>query len=424
MDIDPLVDLIVNVNIERVRTIIVDEESSFSIKIVVGVQNWESDIFHGFDVMDVCVASFDIPDNEEELPISIEIWEKGTRGDISHNGERLDIIYNVKTGSWIGDDSAEDTSGYGHSSGYEDGEITVLDFEIWFDITFNDYDNDGLTYWEEVNIYHTDPQISDLGNDADNDSLPIEWEDKYGYNPFNWDNHIGLDPDADGLTNVEEYEMKEWFADPFRQDIYIEIDCMASGNGIQHIMPKKSIQMLYSAFTKHNIVLLIDDGLMGGSDEIPFDDALDYDELREIYETYFLRNDYNNSRKGVFHYAILCHEVVFWRRPAGGMNFMRDAFVIGSAYIQKWRPSTEGMEIAHASLFMHELGHSLDLNHHIGVDNEHTRFPWQLRYWLFGNYKSCMNYRYAFTLIDYSDGIHGFLDYDDWGSLDLHRFKR
>ncbi len=424
-DVDPLVDLAIDIHIERVRKIVIEEEPSFSIKIMVGEQSWEGEIvFHGYDVMELCTAHFDVPDDKEEILILIEVWEGERKGDISADGESLEIIYNARTGSWNGDDFVEDASGYGHSSGCEDGDITDLDYEIWFDIKFNDYDNDGLTYWEEVNVYGTDPEESDLGEDYDNDSLPIEWEDKYGYDPFSRDNHVRLDSDVDGLTNVEEYEMKGWFADPFRQDIFIEVDCMAPANGIQHIMPKKSIQMLYSAFTKHNIVLLLDDGCMGGSDEIPLDEALDWDELREIYETYFLHNDQNNSRKGVFHYAIICHEIVFWRRPAGGMNFMRDAFVIGSAYIQKWRPSKEGMEIAHASLFMHELGHSLDLNHYIGVDNEHTRFPWQLQYWLFGNYKSCMNYRYAFTLIDYSDGTHGFLDYDDWGTLDLQRFER
>jgi len=35
-----------------------------------------------------------------------------------------------------------------------------------------------------------------------------------------------------------------------------------------------------------------------------------------------------------------------------------------------------------------------------------------------------MNYRYNFKIVDYSDGTHGFMDRDEWGSLDLQRFER
>ncbi len=198
---------------------------------------------------------------------------------------------------------------------------------------------------------------------------------------------------------------------------------MEEHNEIKHIMPEKSIQMLYSAFSKKNIVLFIDNGIIEEMDIIPYKDSLNFDDLNEIYQKYFLHNQSDNPRKGVFHYAIICHEIEFWRRPAGGMNFKRDAFVLGSYYIQKWRPIESKQIVAHASLFMHELGHQLGFNNYIGVDNEHTRFPWQLQYWLFGNYKSCMNYRYSFSLVDYSDGSHGFLDYDDWGNIDLSRFN-
>ena len=423
-DIDPLVNLSIDVNIKRIRKIIIEEKPNFSIKINVGGKVWESDTFHAYDIFSPCIAHFDIPDDSEEINISIEVLEGNEIADLSGDGESLDIIYDVKRGSWYGEDKLKDASGYGHAGGYEDGKIGNEDYEIWFDISFNDYDNDGLTYWEETNIYHTNPMECDAGKDYDNDGLPIEWEDKWGYDPFKVEAHNILDPDYDGLQNIEEYMMENWLADPFRQDIYVEVDCMLpSPSGIKHEMPEKSIQMLYSAFTKYNIMLLLDTGNMGGSDEIPYDEALDWDELHQIYEKYFLHNDQKNPRKGVFHYAIICHEIVFWRRPAGGMNFRRDAFVLGSAYIQKWRPREESMKIAHASLFMHELGHSLGLNNYIGIDNEHTRFPWQIQYWLFGNYKSCMNYRYAFKLVDYSDGSHGFLDHDDWGNLNLRRFE-
>jgi hypothetical protein len=103
-DLDPLVDLAIDVHIERVRKIIIDEEPSFSIKITAGGQSWESGIFTGYDVVYPCTAHFDIPDDEEEIPVSMELWKGGVEGDISNNGNKIDIYYDVKTGSWIGDD--------------------------------------------------------------------------------------------------------------------------------------------------------------------------------------------------------------------------------------------------------------------------------------------------------------------------------
>jgi len=51
------------------------------------------------------------------------------------------------------------------------------------------------------------------------------------------------------------------------------------------------------------------------------------------------------------------------------------------------------------------------------------RIPFSFQTILFKNYKSVMNYKYAYTLLDYSDGTHGFGDYDDWGNLDLSYFQ-
>jgi hypothetical protein len=69
------------------------------------------------------------------------------------------IYYTLKRGSWSGEDSIGDINGYGYASGREDGSTAEPsgnwdnhqdDCEVWFDVYQNDYDNDGLTYWEEV----------------------------------------------------------------------------------------------------------------------------------------------------------------------------------------------------------------------------------------------------------------------------------
>ena len=72
---------------------------------------------------------------------------------------------------------------------------------------------------------------------------------------------------------------------------------------------------------------------------------------------------------------------------------------------------------------MHELGHTLDIENP-GVDNDHTMNPFQIQWWIYGPYKSCMNYRYTYRLVDYSDGSRAFNDFNDWEDMDLTAFQR
>ena len=413
-DVDPLVDVVIGIEIKRIRTIDIDLNSVPTIKVEVEVngEKWEEEAV-GYDTWNLGTAQFNVPDDMEEIEISIRAYKNGEVADIGNESNDLHIIYNLLTGSWQGDDFLGDANGYGHASGTEDGVYDENDCEIWFDISYNDYDGDGLTYWEEVNVYHTDPMANDAGIDYDGDGVPIDWEDKYGYDPFIYEEHSKLDVDMDGLQNIEEWQMQRWLADPFRQDIYVEVDFMEEHNGIKPILPEESLQLQYSAFTKHNIMFLADNGIMGGSDIIPYED-LDWDKIRELYNKYFLKN---SSRQGVFHYSVIIHNFRDFGRGVAGFNFKRDAFAVCSAYIQKWRPWRKAMIIAHGGAYMHELGHQLGLPH-LRV------FPWQLLYWLSWNYKSCMNYRYTFKIVDYSDGSHGFMDRDEWSNLDLQRFER
>jgi len=74
---------------------------------------------------------------------------------------------------------------------------------------------------------------------------------------------------------------------------------------------------------------------------------------------------------------------------------------------------------------IHELGHTLGLfvDDHGGNDNTVATWPFTLQWWKYQNYKSCMNYRYTYRIIDYSDGTHGKGDFNDWGELDFTFFK-
>jgi len=415
-DWDPLVDLKLKVDILRVRNVNLENKKLFSVVSIYKSKN-ESEIVKGVDISPDWKAVQDIPDDKENIPVVIQLFEKSwiTEKEIFE----IKLVYNMERSEWYGDDYVGDDDGCGH--------ILENGYEMWFDISFNDYDGDGLTYWEETNVYNTDPKTDDRGRDDDNDGVPIEWEDRWGYNPHVWDNFSSMDPDRDGLSNLEEWQQSKWLSDPFRKDIFIEVDNMVDRYGNMYELPEKSKQLLYSSFTKHNIMMHIDDGSMGGGgEEIPYEKKITYRETNEIYWKYFLHENISNERKGAFHYVIFCSYGAISR---GGYSFQAldnlDGFVLAIQYIRNWRLREEHRELSTASLFMHELGHNLGLFEYTfgGIDNESCNTPWHAGWWKYSDYKSCLNYRYSFSLVDYSDGSHGRNDYDDWGNIDLTFFE-
>ena len=156
------------------------------------------------------------------------------------------------------------------------------------------------------------------------------------------------------------------------------------------------------------------------------DDYLgDYNDLCKIYWKYFLDGNTSNKKHSLFHYEIIGK---YSSMPRGGHAFVGwdnlDSFMLGGEYINEWRVG-KARRIAYASLSMHELGHTLGLFEYTfaGIDNESCNAPWMRGYWIYRNYKSCLNYRYAFSLVDYSNGKHGRNDFDDWDNIDLTFFK-
>lgn len=239
---------------------------------------------------------------------------------------------------------------------YEDGSTGTDedDCVLWFDVYQNDNDNDGLMYREEVHTYGTDPTADNRGEDLDNDDIPIEWEDKWGYDPTIWDDHYTLDPDSDGLENVDEYFTAQWGSDPFYKDIFVEVDWMSG-----HAMTSTAKDKVITAFANQHIVLHI-----FTDKEVPHKDNFNWP---DDWDTYY--NDYfTSNRKGVFRYCVMTH------RDGSGSWFTYgqgespgDMFVLYDANI--WFDKDNNQ----ASVFMHELGHNilgdLDDVHEIGYDH-------------------------------------------------------
>jgi len=465
-NIDPLIDLEVTVTIKEIRALDKIDfigQPDFYVKVFINNETNQSKIWRNKKyVNETWSTTMDVNDTEQDVIIKIQLWDwfplRNKICDLSKNNEFLrgkkdiELIYNLKTGHWRGDDYLEprptwsDYSGYGRLNGCDDNSIYQKDRDclVMFDINQNDFDGDGIPYWTEVNVYGTDPMVDDTGRDDDFDGVPIEWEHKWGnsfrynhtsnaiepywfYYPFKAEDHDHLDPDNDGLDNIEEYLTSEWGSDPFRKDIFLELDQMKAGpNGEPPSeLGEDSKNMLRDAFDRQNIVLHIDDGFMGGGEWIPFDNETPYDELVKLYRDYFLHGDDNNWRKGVFHYGLVVYDGTYAGFVFRTGDDFSGAFQISSKYVDKklFVPTAKRRAVSYASVYMHELGHTLEINIPGGHDKK-AQAPWQPQYWKWRAYKSCMNYGYTYVLVDYSDGSRGKNDHDDWSNLDLVAFQR
>jgi len=452
-DFDPLVDIEITFEILEIRAldkIDLFSDPDFFVKVSIDNEDYTSPIWNDTSYAYDCFnITKDVADEKEIVNISIQLFDWNSNGnevcDISkkpnylEDGLNISIKYNIKTGHWSGDDYCGDSTGYGRVCGTSDGSIyeDELDCEIFFDIYQNDFDNDSLPYWVENNVYGTNPLINNIGEDEDNDDIPIEWENRWGYNPFIWDDHHSYDPDDDSINNYEEFLTQNWSSDPFRRDVFLEIDYIdeKTTDGKLKTVSNKGIEMLKNPFHKHDIIFHVDNGEECGGEIVPYDSKSTFEEVKEIWNEYFMNNDNENWRRGVFHYAIFVHEITPVGFAFSGdvppyMGYLpgTDAIVIGNTLVeQKARllPFKDN-DYIYASLLMHEMGHNFGLRwgHPFGVDARSTLYPWRLGYWFYGSYKSVMNYRYTYLILDYSDGSHGIIDHNDWEAIDLSYFER
>ncbi len=440
-DFDPLVDLEVTVEIQKIRAFdkydkqvhrreYVDRTSDpdFYVKVFINDVEFTSDTWD--DTKYVYDPQFsptiDVPDDEEFVDIKIQLWDWNSNGDalcdIGNENDDVELTYSIKTGHWSGDDQIEDPSGYGRLNGCDDGSIYKheRDCELWFNVYQNDFDDDFIPYWIEVNEYGTDPEFDNTGDDDDNDDVPIEWEWKWGYNPFDSDNHALIDPEEDSIDNVEEYLTSEYGSDPFRKDIFTELDQMQeSPSGEESLLPNGAKEILFTAFNRQNVVYHLDDGSFDdtGSDMIPFDESTNQGELNSVYNQYFLNGD--NWRRGVFHYGVLLYQYTEVNGCAFGSNRFQ---VSANGMEEKATSILLDRDTVYASAYMHETGHTFGF-WPIPGHNQFSVYPWQIGWWLARPYRSCMNYGYMYTTVDYSDGSRLFRDYDDWTRMDLSYFE-
>ena len=179
-DLDPNQNLELTIKIKRIAAqdpVDYGTEADFYVKIFVG--GWEKKSGEPIqkdknDISPNLQFTWDVSDFVENVPVKIEVWDDDYPWsdddlcDISKTDRSLDVTYTLKRGSWSGEDSVGDSSGYGYADGREDGSTPEPagnwdnnqdDCAVWFDVYQNDGDGDGLTYWEEVNVYGTSASV-------------------------------------------------------------------------------------------------------------------------------------------------------------------------------------------------------------------------------------------------------------------------
>jgi len=302
---------------------------------------------------------------------------------------------------------------------------------IFFPWLFNKVENAGANWEIDFDLYTIEinntryKQIELLGEDNDLDGVPNWWEEKWGYDPLTWDDHSNIDPDNDGLNNIEECYTDEYGSSPFIKDIFLEFDWVETkdDDDPSNKPPIKYVNKIVNKFQDNNISLHVDLGDLDGGEEIPYIVNFSYSDLRDIYWDFFLHNDLNNPRKGIFHYCIVC---AYGAGPGFafiGLNHL-DSFQISAQMILDKNPIlNRGRAIIGGSI--HELGHTLGLtvDDHGGNDNIIATMLFNKQWWKYRNYRSCMNYRYTYQILDFSDGDNGIGDFDDWSNLDFGFFK-
>jgi hypothetical protein len=387
---------------------------------------------------------------QETSEVTIDIFERESIGllglrtrDVKKDSFTMTYCY--RTGRWTGDDYFGDSDGYGYYLGET--------FEVWFDIYQMDYTRDRIPYWTKVNIFGLDPTVDYSDKDLDGDGIPAEWEWKWGYDPLTWDDHANLDPDMDSLSNIQEYELEKYFANPFIENIYVEIDFMENPRllGKDFVWFEEGTQALTERYAQNNIKAFFDDGwpnspANGGGQLLPYYERVSFDSgmMLEYHRNYF-----PDERKGSFIYCLLgdrggfmspvegnVYDTIFL--PAHDFNILKPIQHILRFIGYGTRPSPRGVRAALAGALMHELGHYGGLvdEYFEGIDNVGYNLNGGAMFDIlqgreyretYGQYRSVMNYAYIYRtdVLDYSHGQNGPpYDFDDWANFYLGGWTR
>ena len=270
----------------------------------------------------------------------------------------------------------------------------------------------------------------DVATDTDGDGLPDEWE-IYGY-----------DHNGDGVVDVD---LPAMGADWRHKDIFLEVDymvqeglclisdlCLRQERSLRprHLAIHDIVMAFHNApVTNPNnttgIHLHVDYGsdaplvwgvgaswdTLSRSNELPYAPyiAASSDEFNWS-DDYFLRVDFSEARRHIFHYALFADRLVPSDDPnanVAGLS-LNDGDVVATEAPGQYILMTPGggyQDLSVAGLLMHELGHNLQLGHGGGDDINHKP-----------NYLSIMNYSFVESGL-ITDGVSGNYNFSPFGQV-------
>jgi hypothetical protein len=137
-----------------------DSPPDFYVKTSIGGVWYTSQVWYDdYNVLNDWIVTQNVPDNVATVPVCIELYDEDgsidQKCDIGLNPgpatqDSCNLIYNLNTGTWSGDDSVDDIDFIGRTCGEVDGDERNFDADVIFELYQNDYDQDGITYWQEV----------------------------------------------------------------------------------------------------------------------------------------------------------------------------------------------------------------------------------------------------------------------------------
>lgn len=270
----------------------------------------------------------------------------------------------------------------------------------------------------------TDQDFMRIDNDTDGDGLFDHWET------------YGIDSDSDGIVD---FDLKALGADPLRKDIFVEVDymtCLLSDcdRSHTHYPTQGALEAVTAAFANAPVSnpgrvpgialhLLVDEALPETSEILFYErgpgDADDFEDLKGgksnphilkeqcstgatngHFGTIAERNNSNceailSARRKVFRYTIMGHFIAGKHGTTGAAELSGNDFLI-TLGDWDWLDAAfkyelvNGKQQVESGTFMHELGHTLGLQH--GGDQNDELVPGDERYNCKPNYLSVMNY--------------------------------
>jgi uncharacterized repeat protein (TIGR01451 family) len=368
------------------------------------------------------VVTENVPSDALSVPVHIEVWDSDLidpddRADINPGPkEVVDLEVDMATGKWTGDVNWP--------------ESCVGAFDL---------DADTARICFDINT------IS-VSGDIDEDGLLDNWEQK------------GVDFNSDGVIDLD---LPAFGANPFRKDVFVEVDCLVAADHT-HCPRQDSIEDDVYAFARApvsnldgttGVQLHVDVGPLygsgaiavapgpggvsgtygdfgGGGDQIP-------EAGNEIIESFsapkgngvpfddLKNNFFDSQREPIFHYAIFGHETNYRQatndctsgEASGipGHDFMvtLGGSPFGVPTFTCWGADANGLSVGsrkeQAGTLMHELGHTLGLQH--GGNESYTQDHPK------PNYLSVMSY--PFQMCEVQPSPNGFLP----GGCDYSRIE-